>query len=131
MRFLMLSMMKLTVNWRLMSDKIYSFIGLARKAGAVALGESLAEQAVKRQKAFLVLVTFDASDNTLRKIETALYGSNIPMIRFGQKDRLGQMLGKSFLSVIAITDEGFSERIKELIEQNSNNDNTAHGGGFN
>ncbi len=114
-----------------MSNRIYSFIGLARKAGKVALGEPLAEQAVKRNKACLVLVTEDASDNTIRKIETALHGSNIPMIRFGKKEELGQILGKAFFSVIAITDQSFSERIKELIKQNSNNDNTAHGGGFN
>jgi ribosomal protein L7Ae-like RNA K-turn-binding protein len=114
-----------------MSNRIYSFIGLARKAGAVAMGEALAEQAVKRKKACLVLVTLDASDNTVKKIETALYGSDIPMIRFGNKEDLGHILGKSAFSVIAITDKGFSERIKTLIEQNSNNDNTAHGGGFN
>lgn len=114
-----------------MSNKIYSFIGLARKAGAVAMGEALAEQAVKRKKACLVLVTQDASDNTLKKIETALYGSNVPMLRFGHKEELGRILGKSSFSVIAITDKGFSDRIKELIDQNLNNDNTAHGGGFN
>lgn len=111
-------------------DKIYSFIGLARKAGAVAMGEPLSEQAVKRGKAQLVLVTRDASENTKKKIETALFGRNVLMLKFGDKEMLGKMLGKAFLSVIAITDVGFSERIKEMIEQNFNNDNTAHGGGF-
>lgn len=111
-------------------DKIYSFIGLAKKAGAVMAGEGLTEMAVKRGKAYLVIITEDASLNTRKKIETALFSSNIPMIEFGNKDKLGQRLGKTFFSVISVTDRGFADRIKELIEQNVDNDNTAHGGGF-
>lgn len=110
-------------------NKIYSFIGLARKAGAVAAGEALAEQAVKKGKAHLVIVTCDASNNTLRKIETALYGNNVSMLRYGSKEKMGQILGKTFFSVIAINNKGFSEKLEEMIEQ-SNNNNTAHGGGF-
>lgn len=111
-------------------DRIYSFIGLAKKAGAVFAGEGLSEQAVKKRKAHLVLIAEDASLNTRKKIETALYNSNIPLIEFGHKEKLGHMLGKTFFSIICITDYGFAVRIKELIEQNKNKDNTAHGGGF-
>lgn len=111
-------------------NKIYSFIGLAKKAGAIATGEGLTELAIKRRKANLVIVTKDASANTRKKIETVLYESNIPILDFGHKEKLGHMLGKKFFSVIAITDRGFAERIKELIEQEQNNDNTAHGGDF-
>ncbi|MGI6123260.1 MAG: L7Ae/L30e/S12e/Gadd45 family ribosomal protein [Acetivibrionales bacterium] len=111
-------------------DKIYSFIGLAKKAGAILGGEGLSEQAVKRGKAYLVLITEDASLNTRKKIETALYNSSIPLVEFGNKEKLGQMLGKTFFSVISVTNRGFAERIKEMVEQNKNNDNTAHGGGF-
>ncbi|MCX7773098.1 MAG: ribosomal L7Ae/L30e/S12e/Gadd45 family protein [Clostridia bacterium] len=111
-------------------DRIYGFLGIARKAGALALGESVAEQAVRRGKAHLVLVTLDASDNTKKKIETACFTHKVPMVAFGEKEKLGHMLGKAFFSVLAVTDKGFSDRIHELIEQNSNN-NTAHGGGFN
>lgn len=111
-------------------DKIYSFIGLARKAGKLALGEALTEQAVKRGKAELVIITRDASDNTKKKIETALFGKNIPVLQFGSKERLGHMLGKALFSVIAVTDKGFSGEIEKMIEHCFNNDNTAHGGGF-
>lgn len=111
-------------------NKIYSFIGLARKAGAIAAGEGLAEQAVKRGKAYLVLITHDASLNTIKKIRTAIYGRSIPLVEFGCKEQLGRMLGKTFFSVIAVTDRGFAERIKELIEREHNNDNSAYGGDF-
>ena len=113
-----------------MSEKIYSFIGLARKAGALALGEELTERVVKSRKAYLVIVTQDAADNTLKKIETALFGSETPMIRFGNKENLGKVLGKELISVIGVTNKQFSDRINVMIEQ-TNNYNTAHGGGFN
>ena len=101
-------------------SKIYSFIGLARKAGAVSPGEALAEQAVKRERAYLVLLAQDASENTKK--------NDIPLLEFGNKADLGRMLGKTFFSVIAVTDKGFAERIMELIKQNCNN--SVHGGGI-
>ncbi|NLP00260.1 MAG: 50S ribosomal protein L7ae [Clostridiaceae bacterium] len=111
-------------------DKIYSFIGLAKKAGAVMAGEELTVLSVKRGKASLVILARDASLNTRKKIETALYNRNIPLIEFGQKDKLGQRLGKPFFSVISVINRGFADKIKELIEQSKNKDNTAHGGDF-
>ena len=83
-------------------NKIYSFIGLARKAGAIAAGEGLAEQAVKRGKAYLVLITHDASLNTIKKIRTAIYGRNIPLVEFGCKEQ--PHAGEDLFSVIAVTD---------------------------
>lgn len=111
-------------------DRIYSFIGIARKAGAVCPGEALSAKAVKQKKAYLVLVAKDASENTKKKIETAIYGTDIPMVSFGEKADLGKMLGKAAFSVIAITENKFADRIMELIGQNLNSDNSIHGGGF-
>ena len=111
-------------------NKIYSFIGLDREAGAVAMGEGLAEQAVKRGKAYLVLIADDAASNTAKKIRTAVYGRNVPLVGFGKKEQLGQILGKTFVSVIAVTDRSFAERIKELVELENNNDNSSYGGDF-
>jgi ribosomal protein L7Ae-like RNA K-turn-binding protein len=120
----------LTNEQECLHNKIYSFIGLARKAGAVCPGETLSAQAVKQKRAYLVLVTGDASDNTKEKIKTVVYGTDIPLLQFGEKAKLGKMLGKVFFSVIAITENRFAQRIMEMIVQNSNNDNSTHGGGF-
>lgn len=111
-------------------NKIYSFIGLAKKAGAVLAGEGIVRASIKRRKAFLVILAKDASPNTKRKIETALYNSNITMLEFGYKEKLGHILGKVQYSVVAIIDSGFAGRINELIEQIQNNDDKANGGGF-
>ena len=109
-------------------SKIYSFIGLARKAGAVQTGEELVVKAIRRKKACLVIIANDASMNTRGKIEHALKGTGIPMFLFGDKEKLGHALGKPFFSAIAITDNGFSERVKEMIEETMNYNKSLHGG---
>ena len=45
-------------------NKILSMIGLATRAGKTVSGEFSVEKAVKTRKAFLVLVSEEASDNT-------------------------------------------------------------------
>ncbi len=127
--------MKLVNNWRNMSgSKIYSFIGLAKKAGAVITGVALTEKAIKQCKAHLVLVAADASGNTKKKVDTALFGTNVPVKLFGNKEGLGQVLGKPYVSVLTITDMNFSRRIQEMLEEANiieevNINNTAYGGG--
>ncbi len=111
-------------------NKIYSFIGLAKKAGTVLAGEGIVKAAIKKRRAFLVIMAKDASPNTKKKIETALFNSAITMLEFGNKEKLGHTLGKAQFSVIAISDSGFAGRIEELIEHVQNNDDKAYGGGF-
>lgn len=45
-------------------DSILSMIGLAKRAGKVVSGEFSTEKAVKENKAKLVIVSEDASNNT-------------------------------------------------------------------
>lgn len=111
-------------------DKIYSFIGLARKAGAAAPGESSVENAVKYGKAHLVIVTHDASANTLKKTGSICASHDVRMVRFGLKNKMGEALGREMFSVVAITDRRFSERLNELINTFVDHAGTAHGGGF-
>jgi ribosomal protein L7Ae-like RNA K-turn-binding protein len=106
-------------------NKIYSFIGLARKAGMAVIGEDSASLAIKDKKASLVLLADDASQNTEKKIRKALSGSRIQLMRFGSREELGHALGKVYISVIAITDKGFSNQIIKMVQQNMNN---THGG---
>ena len=109
-------------------NKIYSFIGLARKAGAVVPGEELSAKAVRQGKAHLTIIALDASENTVKKIKTALYSTNIPAVRFGTREKLGWILGKAFISVLTVTDKEFSGKLQVMIDD-MNKNNTAHGGG--
>ncbi len=49
------------------NDNALLMLGMAAKAGKVASGEFMAENAVKSGEAALVIVAEDASDNTKKK----------------------------------------------------------------
>ena len=112
-----------------MTDKVYSFMGLAMKAGKLVSGEEGCEKAVRSGKAFLVVTAEDASENTVKKFQNACEYRKVPFFRFGSKEALGRLLGKEIRSVITVTDAGFAKKLTELIMKEQSNKNK-HGGGL-
>ncbi|MGE5613163.1 MAG: L7Ae/L30e/S12e/Gadd45 family ribosomal protein [Bacillota bacterium] len=98
-----------------MTDKIYSFIGLAKKAGKLVAGEETCESALKSGKVYLLIVSEDASANTVKKFMNASAYRKVGMVRFGQKELLGKFTGGNVRTVIAIKDRGFAEHLKTMI----------------
>lgn len=95
--------------------KIYSLIGLAKRAGFVESGEFCCEKAVKEGRAKLVIIAGDASDNTKKKFTNMCSYYKKDILIFGIKDDLGHSLGNEFRASAAITDSGLAEKIKGLI----------------
>ena len=100
-----------------MRDKILSFISLAQKAGKTACGQFLAEKAIKEGKAYAVIVTKDASDNTKKHIKDMCAYRDIPCFEYSDKENLGRTCGKEERSVTAICDTGFADNIKRLLAE--------------
>jgi len=107
-----------------MVERIYSFLGLATKAGKLLSGDETCERAVKNGKAHLVIVSEDASDNTKKKFSDKCAFWDVDIRFFGTKEHLGKSTGKDVRTVIAITDRGFAEHLKEMID----NRGKEHGG---
>ena len=84
-------------------EKIYSFIGLAMRAGKIVSGDDSTFLEMKRNKVKLVIVADDA------------YRS-IPLVYFSTKLQIGLAIGKSPRAVLGIKDENFAKKIIELIE---------------
>jgi ribosomal protein L7Ae-like RNA K-turn-binding protein len=123
-------MKPLKVNWReKVTDKSYSFIGLARKAGKLVYGEMSCGKIIKNKKASLVIIACDASENTRKKFENSCNYKKIPFLYFGEKEVFGKLLGKDVISVIAITDTGFAQSLTGKIRVRQNN-KKKHGGGL-
>ena len=98
-------------------NKILSMVGMAMKAGKVVSGEFSTEKAVKTGKAFLVIVSEAASDNTKKMFRNMCSYYEVPMYVYGTKEDLGHSMGKEFRASLAITEEGFAKSIeKRLIE---------------
>lgn len=103
-----------------MSERIYSFIGLARKANKVLSGDDTCERALKAGKVELIIIACDASDNTKKKFIDACNYRNVSIRIFGKKEYLGRFTGKNVRSVIAILEKGFSKRLVEMIDGENN-----------
>ena len=98
-------------------NKIISMVGMAMKAGKVVSGEFSTEKAVKTGKAFLVIVSEAASDNTKKMFRNMCSYYEVPMYVYGTKEDLGHSMGKEFRASLAVTEEGFAKSIeKRLIE---------------
>ncbi len=97
-------------------NKIYSLLGLAARSGNMASGGFSVEKAVKSGSAVLVIVSEDASDNTVKQFRNMCSFREIPMFRYGTKEELGHAIGKQMRTSLAITEEGFAKSIRKHLE---------------
>lgn len=96
-------------------DKFYSMLGLARKASLLKAGETGCIEAIKKNKAKLLIIAEDASENTKKRFINQCDKNNIKYIIKGEKDDLGNSIGKDLISTIAIVDENFVNPIINLM----------------
>ena len=97
-------------------QKILSFLGLATKAGRTISGSDAVAEAIVRECAYLVLVAEDASEGTAEKIAFLSRQSGISFCRFSTREQLGKFMGKADRAVAAVTDEGFADRLIQLLQ---------------
>ena len=86
-------------------DKALNYMGLARKAGRIELGEEPVGAAARAGKACLVLVAADAGDHTWRRAKSFVAGTNQQAVKVPfTKDELGLATGRTSLAIAAFTD---------------------------
>lgn len=91
-------------------------LGLAAKAGKVVSGEFSVEKAVKSNKAYLVIVAEDASDNTKKMFTNMCTFYEVPIYFYGNKETLGNAIGKETRASVGLLDTGFSDAIVKKIK---------------
>ena len=92
-------------------DKVYSTLSLCMRAGKVRSGEFAAMEAVRKRTAQLLIVSKDASENTVKQFSDKCKYYDVPILFFGDKESLGHAIGKDVRTSLAITDKGLSEAI--------------------
>ena len=100
------------------SKKALNLLGIATKAGKTASGEFMTEKAVKEGRAFLVLVSEEASVNTKKMFTNMCTYYQVPICFFGKKSELGHAMGKEFRASLALRDEGFAKAIVKQMNIN-------------
>ena len=100
------------------SRKILNLLGLATKGGRTASGEFMTEKAVKEGRAFLVLVSEEASDNTKKMFTNMCTYYKVPFYFFGTKEELGHSMGKEMRASVAVLDSGLAKALVKQLNQN-------------
>ena len=86
-------------------DKAQQYLGIARKAGLLAIGEENCGNAVGGGKAKLFLLARDASPNAVKRANSFLYGHRAPCRTLPwDKSELSQLLGKRGCSMLCFID---------------------------
>lgn len=93
-------------------------IGLATRAGKTVAGEFSVEKAVKDQKAKLVIVSEEASDNTKKLFTNKCTYYRVPFFVYGSREELGNATGNKDRVSIAVLDSGFSKSIINMLTDN-------------
>lgn len=100
-----------------MQDRVMSLLGLAARAGKIVSGGFSAEDAVRKKKAFLVLIAEDTQANTVKKFTDKCSYYKIPLRYYGTKEALGHAVGREERACVAVIDRGFAESILDKLQQ--------------
>lgn len=96
--------------------KALKYLGLAKKAGMLEIGEENTGTAIRWGKARFVLLASDASDNARRRLTGFLYEKDIPMLRVPlTKEEISIETGKNGCSMAAFTDVGFAHSFVQAL----------------
>ena len=93
------------------AERIYTFLGFAQKAGKVASGENTVEAKIKEKSACLLIVAEDAPEHTKERMERLARNCHVDYLLFGEKNRLGQCIGKSSRNAVLVSDKNFAAQI--------------------
>lgn len=103
------------------AEKIYNFIGLAMRAGKLTSGYDVVANDIERDQVKLLIIAKDISRNTLDRIFTQaeryedIYQKSLECFFFGDMKSLGDAIGRKPRGVMAITDEGFANKLSEML----------------
>lgn len=105
-----------------MPKKYLSMLGMARRAGRLAMGHDMAMGSLREHKAQLIVFASDISKRLTEEFELAKqkHYPELEMIKIDETiEELHKALGYK-AGVIAVNDSNFSVRIIQLIKQEGN-----------
>jgi len=99
-------------------NKALSYLGLAMRAGKLAIGEEGVLKAVRSGQARLVVMAEDASDNTRKKFQDKCQHYGVTLAECFGRYELGAAIGKEARVLVAVVDAGFARLIEPCLVNN-------------
>lgn len=98
--------------------KVYSLIGLSKRAGKAISGEKNVKLSIADGSAALVILADDISENTFKSITNSCKYYNVDFFTFGNMIDLGHCVGNDFNAAVAILDNGLAQLVKNSLKNN-------------
>lgn len=102
-----------------MNDQYLNLLGLAFRARKIVTGEENLISHIKKHQVKLVLIANDASDNTQKKLTDKCTFYDVPYRIVDDRTRLSAAIGKQGRVAVGIVDEGFAQKLGELLSENT------------
>lgn len=99
-------------------DKVLSMLGLARRAGKLSMGHDMAEQALLKKRAKMLLLCSDVSPRLVKEFQKTmeLHSISVPLFQTDITiDEIHFFVGYK-AGVLTVDDENFSNKIISLLE---------------
>lgn len=96
---------------------ILNMLGLATRARMLITGEELVIKEIRSNKAKIVILSSDASDNTRKKFHDKCTYYNVELHEFSDRYMLGHATGKEARVALAINDAGFAKKLSGLLNE--------------
>ena len=102
-----------------MNNRLLSLLGLARRAGRLAIGYAAAAGSLQDGSSELVLLASDLSPRTVENIGRAARACGTAVCRTAYTmDEVSAALGAKRSGVISVCDAGFAQKARMLITTN-------------
>lgn len=95
--------------------RLLEALGLARRAGHLAVGTRSVLQAVDEGELRVAVVAADAGDNALGRLTRVLEGP-APVVRATDRRALGEALGRGPVVVVGVTEAGLAGKVRRLAD---------------
>lgn len=100
-----------------MKNKLFTLLGFAQKSGNLITGENTCELYLKKKEVYLLIVSEDAAENTIKKMTGHSQKYGVPLYQYGGREELSISIGKANRAVIGITNRGFAKKMAQLLNQ--------------
>jgi ribosomal protein L7Ae-like RNA K-turn-binding protein len=92
-------------------------LGFAQRARKLTLGMDATLQALRRNKAYAIIISEDLAENARKKITLALEQGNVPHYVCGSKAAFARALARNEVGIIGILDDSFAKSISNILNE--------------
>ena len=100
-----------------MNNPFLQFLGICKKAGCLTEGYNKTEELILKGKVKLLILSTDASENTIKKFTNYSIRYKFKMIQNYKKEELGSSIGRPEISLIGILDRNMAAKLLSIYEQ--------------